>query len=300
MRSEVRGPLNDEDVARHLERTGRYRILRKLVPQEVVSDPRPGYPRIGVIVDTETTGLRKSEDQIIEIGAIAFRFDDAGQVGDIIGLYGALQEPTVPIPAEITALTGIDDAMVKGQAISLHDLEALIAPADLVIAHNAGFDRPFCERLSPVFASRAWACSNAEVDWKARGFEGSKLGYLVNQSGYFHDGHRAVDDCFALLEVLLQPNNDGVTPFAELHAASRRERVRLWAEYAPFDKKDVLKARGYRWSNGEDGEPKAWWTEVDANELDAETRYLQTEIYNRADVEPTTRRLTAFNRFKSR
>ncbi|MGG2479144.1 3'-5' exonuclease, partial [Rhizobium sp. BR5] len=83
-------------------------------------------------------------------------------------------------------------------------LTSLIAHADLIIAHNAGFDRPFCEAFSPIFRDKAWACSVSEIDWSARGFEGSKLAYLIGQSGYFHDGHRAVDDCFALLEVLEQ------------------------------------------------------------------------------------------------
>jgi len=46
----------------------------------------------------------------------------------------------------------------------------------------------------------AWSVS--EIDWSARGFEGTKLGDLIGQAGYFHDGHRAVDDGFALLEVL--------------------------------------------------------------------------------------------------
>lgn len=88
--------------------------------------------------------------------------------------------------------------------IDMARLTPLIDSADLVIAHNAGFDRPFCEAFSPIFCNKAWACSVSEVDWSARGFEGSKLGYLIGQSGYFHDGHRAVDDCFALLEVLGQ------------------------------------------------------------------------------------------------
>ena len=32
--------------------------------------------------------------------------------------------------------------------------------------------------------------------------EGSRLGYLLNSAGLFHQAHRAVDDCHALLEIL--------------------------------------------------------------------------------------------------
>jgi DNA polymerase-3 subunit epsilon len=88
--------------------------------------------------------------------------------------------------------------MVAGHVIDIGQLRVLIEPADLVIAHNAGFDRPFCEVFSPMFAGKAGACSVSEIDWSSRSFEGTKLGYLIGQAGYFHEGHRAVDDCFAL------------------------------------------------------------------------------------------------------
>ena len=41
-----------------------------------------------------------------------------------------------------------------------------------------------------------------QIEWRAHGFEGSRLGYLLNGIGLFHRSHRAVDDCYALLEIL--------------------------------------------------------------------------------------------------
>lgn len=75
-------------------------------------------------------------------------------IGDVIGVYGGLQQPSAPNPSEITRLTGITDEMVAGQMIDLHQLHAIIEPADLIIAHNAGFDRQFCEAFSSIFAGR--------------------------------------------------------------------------------------------------------------------------------------------------
>jgi len=290
---------DDEGMACHLEATGNYRILRRLSPGSVVENARPEFPRRGVVLDTETTGLNHRSNEIIEIGVIAFTFNDAGEIGDITGVYGGLQQPTVPIPVEITRLTGITDDMVAGQVIDVARLKSLIEPADLIIAHNAGFDRPFCEAFSPIFAHKAWACSVSEIDWSARGFEGSKLGYLIGQSGYFHDGHRAVDDCFALLEVLGQMRTATIaTPFAELHRASQQSRVRIYAENSPFDMKDHLKARGYRWSDGSDGRPKSWWVELPEAALDEELQFLRAEIY-RWDADPPVKYLTAFDRFRA-
>lgn len=293
------GTMSEQQMLAHLAATGRYRILQKLDPRPIASSLRSGFPLRGVILDTETTGLSSRKDEIIEIGAIAFTFDERGIIGDVVGIYGGLREPSISIPAEITKLTGITDEMVAGQLIDIKALRALVDPADLIIVHNASFDRPFCEAFSPIFSGKAWACSNAEIDWSTRGFEGTKLGYLVGQAGFFHDGHRAVDDCFALLEVLDQGNEpDASTPFAELYEASQKSRVRIFAENSPFDLKDHLKARGYRWSDGSEGRPKCWWVEVDEASMENELRYLRTDIY-RYDADPPIRLLTAFDRFKA-
>ncbi|MBY4611037.1 3'-5' exonuclease [Rhizobium sp. 9T] len=290
---------SDEDMARTLEESGNYRILRKLTARPIASVRRPQFSRLGVVLDTETTGLNHRSDEIIEIGAVAFTFADDGTVGDIVGIYGGLQQPSRPIPPEVTRLTGITDSMVEGQVIDIRSLSDLIEPADLIIAHNAGFDRPFCEAFSPLFTGKAWACSVSEIDWSARGFEGTKLGYLVGQAGYFHEGHRAVDDCHALLEILDRQPGEGESPFAELYRASQRSRIRIFAEHSPFEMKDHLKARGYRWSDGSDGRLKSWWIEVGENDLGDELSYLRSEIYRWREADPPTVRLTAFDRFKS-
>ncbi|MBY2933304.1 3'-5' exonuclease [Rhizobium leguminosarum] len=289
---------SDEDMARALEESGNYRILRKLVAHPIASVKRPGFSRLGVILDTETTGLNHRSDEIIEIGAVAFTFNDDGAIGDIVGIYGGLQQPSRPIPPEITRLTCITDAMVEGQLIDIQSLRTLIEPADLIIAHNAGFDRPFCEAFSKIFTGKAWACSVSEIDWSARGLEGTKLGYLVGQAGYFHEGHRAVDDCHALLEILDREQHDGESPFTELYRASQRSRIRVFAEHSPFEMKDHLKARGYRWSDGSDGRLKSWWIEVGEEDLNDELSYLRSDIYRWAEAEPPMVRLTAFDRFK--
>lgn len=297
-RAEQDSGWDAEAAARRLEESGDYRVLRRLVPRPIILQSQSAFPRLAVLVDTETTGLQHTRDEVIEIGAVAFTYDDEGKVGDVVGVYSGLRQPSSSIPLEITRLTGITDETVAGQTIDIASLDALIEPADLIIAHNAGFDRPFCEKLSPAFIPKAWACSVSEIRWADRGFEGNKLGYLVGQSGLFHEGHRAIDDCHALLEVLSRPTDDGTTPFSELLRSSARARVRIFAENAPFDMKDHLKARGYRWSDGSDGRPKAWWIEFDEELYDTELSYLRKEIYRWDDAEPLSVRLTAQDRFR--
>lgn len=81
-------------------------------------------------------------------------------------------------------------------------MNAFVEDVVIVIAHNSVFDRKFAERFWPIFEQKAWGCSATEVDWRAHDFAGAQLGYLLNGAGFFHQAHRAVDDCHALLEVL--------------------------------------------------------------------------------------------------
>jgi DNA polymerase III subunit epsilon len=172
--------------------------------------------------------------------------------------------------------------------------------AVIAIAHNAGFDRKFAERYWPEFEGMPWGCSATEVDWRKHGFAGAQLGYLLNGAGLFHQAHRAVDDCHALLEVLaFELPTTGSSALAALLETARRKTFRVWAEQSPFDLKDSLKKRGYRWSDGSDGRPKSWYVDVCETALDDELAFLRSEIYLR-DVESRLQKMTAFTRFSSR
>ena len=206
----------------------------------------------------------------------------------------------MPIPLEVSALTGITDAMVAGHRIDDDAISSFVDDAVIVIAHNAGFDRKFAERYWPIFQRKAWGCSATEVEWRKHGFEGSRLGYLLNGTGYFHQAHRAVDDCHALLEILaFELPTVGAPVLAVLLEQARKKTMRVWAEQSPFDLKDALKRRGYRWSDGSDGRPRSWYVDVDERKLAEEIAFLKTEIYLR-DVEPRLQILTAFDRFSIR
>ena len=51
------------------------------------------------------------------------------------------------------------------------------------------------------------------------------------------------------------------TVFGALRERAATPAVRIWAAGAPFETKDELRARGYRWMPTErDGIPRSWWT----------------------------------------
>jgi DNA polymerase-3 subunit epsilon len=75
---------------------------------------------------------------------------------------------------------------------------------------------------------------------------------------------------------LATPLADGQTGLARLLAGAGQTRYKLRATGAPFEAKDKLKSRGYRW----DGEGRVWWCSLASDTLlDAECAWLRSEVY---------------------
>jgi len=283
-----------------LEESDDYRVLRRLKPRARVAIAEGAATRTALFVDVETTGLDPLTDEIIELAMVPFVYALDGTILSVSKPFEGLREPSKPISPEITALTGITPAMVAGQAIDPDEVAKFVAPVSLVIAHNAAFDRGFVERLYPVFATKAWACSMGEVDWAAEGFEGTKLAYLAMANGFFYDRHRAAHDCLAAIEILARmlPNSK-VPALSKLLDKARSTTWRIWAEGAAFEFKDTLKSRGYRWNGEDNGKPRSWYIDVDETKRAGELDYLRQEIYKR-DVELRVTRITALDRYSNR
>ena len=252
------------------------------------------------MVDVETTGLDHQRDEIIELAMTPFNYGLDGTIFSVGDSFQGLRQPSKPIAPEITAITGITNEMVAGQIVDPAAVASFAAPASLVIAHNAAFDRRFLERFNDVFSTKPWACSLSQIDWAAEGFEGTKLAYLAQAAGFFYDRHRAMHDCLATVELLaMRLPRSGVTGLSRLLDGARAVSWRIWAENSPFDLKDVLKARGYRWNGDPGPQPRAWYIDVPEAQREAELRFLRTEIY-RYEVDPPVRRIDAYDRFSDR
>jgi DNA polymerase-3 subunit epsilon len=287
-------------MAAALEETGDYRVLRRLKPGATLAQHDGAPTRSGLFVDVETTGLNAAHDEIIELAMAPFTYGLDGRIFSIGEPFHRLREPSKPIPPEITALTGIDDAMVAGQTLDPAEVASFAAPAALVIAHNASFDRRFLERFSEIFTTKPWACSMSQIDWAEEGREGVKLAYLLSEAGLFYDRHRAVNDCLAAIELLARPlPRSGTSGMSRLLERARTPTWRIWAENSPFDLKETLKARGYRWNGEGSAAPRAWYIDVAEADREAELAFLKAEIY-RGEIDLLTRRIDAHDRFSDR
>jgi DNA polymerase III subunit epsilon len=131
-------------------------------------------------------------------------------------------------------------------------------------------------------------------------FGGVKLSYLLTQSGFFHDAHRALDDCHATLEILARElPGTSTTALSVLLDHARRKTFRIWAESAPFELKEALKRRRYRWNDGCDGRRRSWYVDVDHDNLAAELNFLRREIYQ-TDIDIDCREISALDRYSCR
>lgn len=290
-----------EGLARTLTTSGWYRVVRRFQPRGCYEQAAGRATRTALYLDVETTGLG-AQDRIIEFAAVPFTYVvTTGEVCDVGEGYCGFEDPDCPIPEEITALTGITDDMVRGQRLDDAAVTALLASASLVIAHNAGFDRPHVERRYPGFAEKPWACSYRDIPWAAHGCKIAKLeDLLLTAFGEFYAGHRALEDCHVGVHVLASRLTTGALPMALLLESARTPTVRLWATGASIEFKDMLKARDYSWHAGDSRHVKAWYRDLPEPAVKAECAWLTQQVYagRRAtyDLSP----MTALTRYSAR
>jgi len=297
------GASDDRDpavlaAAALLEAHPDYRVLRRLRPAAEFGARPDGPVASAVVLDTETTGMSRDSDQIIELAVVRFEYAvESGEIFRVADSYSGLEDPGRPIPPESTAIHGITDSMVAGRRIDDARVAELVRDAALIVAHNATFDRPFVEERLPVFATLPWGCSLEQVPWAEEGFRGAKLEYLGWASGFFYDAHRGDADCRALLELLRRPlPKSGRIAFKRLLEAAAEPALRLWATGSPFDSKDLLRERGYRW----DADKRCWHRVVPKSAARDESEWLKVAVYGGRPAQIDVEVLDARVRFSAR
>ncbi len=264
-------PLDLTQAAALLDGHPDYRVLRTLpMPDRFPLAEPEGRVRTAAVIDVETVGL-DPDHPIIDLAIQRIGFDARGRIVRLGRLRQWFEDPEMPIPAEITQLTGIGDADVADQRIDEVEAMALIAGSDVMIAHNAAFDAPRVERRLPTAAGRPWACSCHEVPWPECGLDGRKLGHLLMQLGLFHQGHRAGADVWATVNLLGKVMPDGETALGKLITRAEQPTLRIEATHAPFGAKDALRARGYRWNVA----ARVWAKEIVVENETAERQWLR-------------------------
>jgi DNA polymerase-3 subunit epsilon len=147
------------------------------------------------ILDTETTGLYDAE--IVEIAIINY-------LGEI--LLDTLIKPSIPIPAELTDIHGISDAMVADAPTfpEVYPTDAALKDKRVLI-YNSAFDIKilnYCCGLHSVpvlnLAKRSDCLMERVAQWVGNWSYYHKDYWYVPLNG----GHRALADCTAAFELI--------------------------------------------------------------------------------------------------
>lgn len=160
------------------------------------------YPEPLAVIDTETTGLSPQDDRVIEVGVLRV------ERGVVVRRFTSLIRGARPIPAVITNITGITDAMLE-DAPRFADIAPELAEmlhGALFVAHNAPFDYGFIHeefaRLGTPFAAQS-LCSVRLSRALYPEYPRHDLSSIIRRHGLScNERHRAMDDANAVWEFL--------------------------------------------------------------------------------------------------
>lgn len=166
-----------------------------------------------LVLDTETSGLRFSADEIIEFSAIKLVWQGeelraVSETDEFVKLSGSRR-----LDPKITELTGITDEMLREEGIPKQALCVLLAqlltPRTLIVAYNAQFDLLFLYHLLSKFGDVRLLKDQPKLDlltvYKDRREFPHKLCNAIEAYGLSDkvcNSHRAIDDVRATVEVM--------------------------------------------------------------------------------------------------
>ena len=251
-----------------------------------------------LIIDTETTGLNYQIEEIIEIAGVTLYVDKTtGETHSVELSFDYFREPVKrTISEEITNITGITWEMVCDKKVNYEHVLAVFRDADIIVAHNAQFDRPFVEALLPdlMELTTPWLCSCYDPDWPKLGFAKRGLEYLLHKKEYWYDAHLAINDC-AAVGFLLHLYPDVVKLLIDL---STIETYQLNLVKTPYGYNDGIKGMGFRWN----GTKKHWVKSFSSTDEVVETRSNLQKLYGTSfsGVSMTMDTISPSSRFSKR
>ena len=155
------------------------------------------------VVDLETTGIYLKSAKIIEISAVRVRNNQ------VVNEFSTLVNPTIHIPSDITAITHINDDMVKDAPL----LEEVLDPFlnflcdDIIVGYNiASFDLNIIYDSSIKLCGKPFKNDYIDVLHVARrsltDVDNYKLETISGYYGLDTEGeHRALKDCYLTKEI---------------------------------------------------------------------------------------------------
>ena len=121
-----------------------------------------------------------------------------------------------------------------------------------------------------------WACSVNDINWAERGFNARGQEILCIWHGFYYESHRAMYDVDALIHLVTYDVKNQNKASLELIANSTKPSYQVAALNSPFETKDLLKSRKYRWNPIK----RYWWKNIFLEDLESEKEWMADNIYN--------------------
>ncbi|MHB1681497.1 MAG: 3'-5' exonuclease [Bacilli bacterium] len=151
-----------------------------------------------LILDVETTGLNPQEDRIVQIALVSVHCGRVAQLGV------TLVNPERPIPPRASAIHHITNRQVEHAppwSVLWPHVEQYLFGADVIVAHNAVFDRSFLPSVN-----KPWLCTKrlAQRLWpSAPNFKNQTLRYWLDLE-LDAQAHDAAGDALVTAHVLIR------------------------------------------------------------------------------------------------
>ncbi|MCL2546752.1 MAG: 3'-5' exonuclease [Oscillospiraceae bacterium] len=171
-----------------------------------------------IVFDVETTGLNPRQAEIIEIAALrVVSKQGSPEIEDEFNLLVTLP-PDKTLPAVITNLTGITEAMLISEGVSRDEAYEALAemlghPDSLLVAYNAQFDLCFLYYFLQKFQDEAllknFKMLDAMTVYKDRKpFPHKLVNAIAAYAVTTPNTHRASDDARATFELLCKMSTE--------------------------------------------------------------------------------------------
>ena len=216
------------------------------------------FPRNILILDTETTGLDNENDDCLEVGSILFNVKSRAvlaQQSFLLPVEVNKAEKINNIPASITRLPQpLDEA--------INYFESLVQVSEVIVAHNAEFDRKWFGFNKLPHIEKQWICSMDDITWPADrqlktrpSVRDLALAYGVP----VWNAHRALTDCIYLAEVFKR-----CSELEKLLIRALEPKVLLRAEIS-YEERHLAKNAGFRWNDAIKG---AWSRKMSRRDIE--------------------------------
>ena len=214
-----------------------------------------------LIVDTETTGLDPQLDHCLEVGVILFD----------VPSRQLLAQQSFLLPVETNAAEAINRIPASATNLpqpwrpALSYLRSLLDAADVLVAHNAAFDRQWFGRGHLPATDKRWLCSMEDVRWPAGRQLRSRPSVRDLALAYeipVWAAHRALTDCIYLAEVFRRCED-----LEQLLERGLEPRQLMRAQVS-YDDRHLARDAGFRWNEPVKGAWARRLSEREARDLD--------------------------------